>query len=502
MGRDLRRSIGDQGLCPGRAGEATVGKVVATGSTYMRASDAFTWYMERDPTLRSTVVVVDWLDRAPDWEVLVDRVERISRLMPSLRQRIVESPFRLTVPRWASDPHFDLRWHLSRIAAPPPGTRDAVLEIARRAAMAAFDLARPLWEVTLVEGMQGGEAALIVKLHHSLSDGVGAMRMLAIVADLQREPADLGDMPPVPPHRPADLPTLITGTVGSMAGRALDLAWRGAGAAIPAGIRYARDPGGYVCGAVGMARSVYRTAAPNGGTLSPLMRERATTRHLAMLEVSLDALRKSAKTVGGTVNDAYLAAVAGGLRRYHDRHGAAVDSLRALMPINLRSGRDAGWGNRITLQRLIVPVGEADPADRMRALHRVAGAAREEPSLAVTEAIAGALNLLPVGYVGGILKHVDFVASNVPGAPVPVYLAGSKVTGMFAFGPTIGSSVNITLMSYDGTCDIGINIDTAAVPDPGVLLGCLRESLAEITALGDDSGARPGPGCGRRSRTA
>jgi hypothetical protein len=104
--------------------------------------------------------------------------------------------------------------------------------------------------------------------------------------------------------------------------------------------------------------------------------------------------------------------------------------------------------------------------------------------------------------VGGILKHVDFVASNVPGVPVPVFFAGSKVTGMFAFGPTIGASLNITLMSYDGTCDIGINIDTAAVPDPDVLLGCLRESLAEITALGEGDpatgakGARPGPGCG------
>ena len=121
----------------------------------------------------------------------------------------------------------------------------------------------------------------------------------------------------------------------------------------------------------------------------------------------------------------------------------------------------------------------------MRALHRVAQAARAEPSLSVTGAIAGALNMLPVGYVGGILKHVDFLASNVPGAPVPVYLAGSKVTGIFAFGPTIGASVNVTLMSYNGSCDIGVNVDTAAVPDPDVLLACLRESFAEITALGD-----------------
>ncbi len=450
----------------------------------MRASDAFSWYMERDPALRSTIVAVNWLDRAPDWDVLSERVDRISRLMPSLRQRVVEFPFRLTVPRWTYDPDFDLSWHLSRVTAPPPGTRDAVLGLARRSAMAAFDPARPLWEVTLVEGIKGGEAALIIKLHHSLSDGVGAMRMLAIVADWQREPADLGEMPPVPSHETSDLLGLITGTVGSIAGRTACLAWRGAGAAIPAWIRSVRDPIGYVRGAVGMARSVYRTAAPNRSTLSPLMRERATTRQLAMIEVSLDALKKSAKTVDGTVNDAYLAAVAGGLRRYHERHGAAVDSLRALMPISLRAGQDATWGNRITLQRLIVPVGEPDPAARMRVLHRVAMAAREEPSLAITEAIAGGLNMLPVGYVGGILKHVDFVASNVPSAPIPVYLAGSKVTGMFAFGPTIGASVNITLMSYDGTCDIGVNIDTAAVPDPDVLLACLRESFAEITTLG------------------
>ena len=311
------------------------------------------------------------------------------------------------------------------------------------------------------------------------------MRMLAIVADLQREPADLGEMPPVPTAETPGWLGQITGTAGAMAGSTAALAWSGAGAAIPALIRYVRDPVGQAGGALAMARSVYRTAAPNSAAMSPLMLKRAMTRHLAMTEVSLDALKKAAKTVDGTVNDAYLAAIAGGLSRYHERHHAPVGSLRAMMPINLRTGKDTTWGNRITLQRLTVPVGEPDPAARMRALHRVAQAARAEPSLSVTGAIAGALNMLPVGYVGGILKHVDFLASNVPGAPVPVYLAGSKVTGIFAFGPTIGASVNVTLMSYNGSCDIGINIDTAAVPDPDVLLACLRESFAEITALGD-----------------
>ncbi len=450
----------------------------------MRASDAFSWYMERDPALRSTVVAIIWLDRAPGWDVLAARIDRMSRFMPSARQRVIEPPFRLTTPRWTYDPHFDLDWHLRRVTAPAPRTRDAVLQLARRAAMDAFDRDRPLWELTLVEGIEGGEAALILKFHHSLSDGVGGMRMLAVMLDLQRTPPDLGEMPPVPPGEVLGMRALVTGAIGSMAGQAARLVRRGGEAAIPALLRYVRDPVGTVRGAATMARSVYRTAAPMLDTMSPVMRERAMTRHLAMMEVSLDALKRAAKAADGTLNDAYLAAVTGALRRYHERHGTAVKSLRVVMPINLRTEDEMGWGNRITLQRLTVPVSEPDPATRMRLLHRVTAAARAEPSLPITDAIAGALNMLPAGYVGGMLKHTDFVASNVPGTPMPVYLAGSKITGFFAFGPTIGASLNITLLSYGGTCHIGINIDTAAVPDPGVLLQCLQEGFTEITAVG------------------
>jgi diacylglycerol O-acyltransferase / wax synthase len=453
-------------------------------TAFMGASDAFSWRMERDPALRSTIVVVDWLDRAPSWDALVARVDRLSRLMPALRQRVIESPFGLTAPRWSYDPHFDLDWHVRRVAAPAPRTREAVLQFARRSAMDAFDRDRPLWELTLVEGIEDGEAALVVKFHHSLSDGVGGMRMLAIIADPQREPRDLGPMPPAPAGDTPDQLALVTGAAGSMAAQLTGLARRGAEAVIPALIRSVLDPIGLACGTAAMARSVYRTAAPSSAAMSPVMRDRSMTRHLAVMEVSLGALKRAAKTADGTVNDAYLAVVTGGLRRYHERHGTSVESLRAVIPISLRTAQDTGWGNRITLMRLTVPVGEPDPAARMRLLHRLTEAARAEPSLPVTDAIAGVLNLLPVDYVAGILKHADFVASNVPGIPRPVYVAGSKVTGMFAFGPTIGTSLNTTLLSYEDTCDIGINIDTAAVPDPQVLLACLQESAAEITALG------------------
>jgi WS/DGAT/MGAT family acyltransferase len=450
---------------------------------YMGASDAFTWYMERDPALKSTVVAVVWLDRAPEWDLLVARIDRLSRLMPSLRQRVLEPPFRLATPRWTYDPDFDLYWHLRRMAAPAPRTRDAVLELARRSAMEPFDRTRPLWKLTLVGGMAGGEAALVVKFHHSLSDGAGGMASLAILADLQRKPADPGEMPPVPSGRALGLLALATDAAGTTAGSYARLAWRTTEAAIPALLRCALNPVGQALDAAAMARSVYRTAAPSCSTMSPLMHERSTERRLAMLEVPLDDLKTAAKAVSVTVNDAYLASVTGGLRRYHERHGVAAESLRAVMPISVRTDQDADWGNRITLQRLVVPVAEPDPATRMRLLHRVAQTARREPSLPVTGAIAGALNLLPVGYVGGILKHADFVASNVPGTPIPVYMAWAKIIGLVVFGPTIGTALNTTLMSYAGRCGIGINIDTAAVPDQDVLVACLREGFAEVTAL-------------------
>lgn len=450
---------------------------------YMGASDAFSWHMERDPVLRPSIVLVVSLDRVPDWDALVARVDRTSRLVPSLRQRVIDSPIPAIAPRWAYDPQFDLNWHLRRVRVPEPRTWDAVLSLARWPAMDTFDRARPLWELTLVEGLEDGGAALIAKVHHSLSDGVSGMRLLGVIADAKRRPRHLAEMPPVPPGEKVDQLTLVTDAAGLMTAQLTRLAWRGSLAAIPALIRSARDPAGLARGAVAMARSVYRTAGPSSGALSPLMRGRATTRHLAVLEVSLEALQAAAKAVDGTVNDAYLTIVTGGLRRYHERHGTFAESLRAVVPVNLRTQDDTGWGNKITLQRLILPVGEPDPGTRMRVLHRVIEAARREPSLPVTGVIAGALNLLPVGYVGGILKHVDFLAGNVTGPPAPVYLAGGKITGLFAFGPTIGASLNTTLVSYAGTCQIGINIDTAAVPDPDVLLDCFQESLAEVTAL-------------------
>jgi hypothetical protein len=162
---------------------------------FMRESDAFSWYMERDPALRSTILAIAWLDRSPKWHVLTDRIERASRTIPLFRMHPVEPPVRLSTPRWTVDDDFDLSWHLRRVAAPPPRTPATVLDLARVAATTVFDPAHPQWEFTLVNHLKGGRAALMMKLHHSLTDGVGGTQLRCSVRHRHRRcgvPAALG----------------------------------------------------------------------------------------------------------------------------------------------------------------------------------------------------------------------------------------------------------------------------------------------------------------------
>jgi hypothetical protein len=150
------------------------------------------------------------------------------------------------------------------------------------------------------------------------------------------------------------------------------------------------------------------------------------------------------------------------------------------MPINIRRADDPPGGNRITLMRFKVPVGLRDPIARMRKIHELCLDARSEPAIDYANAIAGALNVLPRAVVGSMLKHVDFLASNVPGIDVPVFLAGARVAQWYAFGPTIGAALNVTLVSYDGKCFIGVNVDTGAIPDSAAMLECLRDGFDEV----------------------
>lgn len=154
------------------------------------------------------------------------------------------------------------------------------------------------------------------------------------------------------------------------------------------------------------------------------------------------------------------------------------------MPVSLRTDEHEAGGNHVTVMRFKVPIGD-DPAGQMQDLDAVAAKIRAEKSLPHTESIAGVLNLMPSAVLGSMLKRVDFLASNVPGIQTPMYLVGTRVLAYHPFGPTAGSSVNFTLMSYVGNCYIGVNTDTSAIPDPDVFMRCVNEGFDEVVSLAE-----------------
>ena len=452
-----------------------------TSDPYLRDSDAFSWYMEADPLLRSTIVSVVVLDRQPDVDRLLERAERACRVTPGFRHKVVQAPLRLANPRWVVDENFALAFHTRRIAAPSPGSLADVFDDACHSAMTGFDRERALWEFTLVEQLQGGRAALVMKLHHALTDGIGGMEMARHLFDLEPAPPDLGPMPPVPEPERMSSAALVRDALGHNLTRAASVAREVVPRTVRNGARALLHPAAALKRGTDTVGSVARTVRPVNSTLSPVMQARRLAWHYDALTVPLDALRRAAHAAGRTLNDAFLTAVSGGLMEYHERHDATVAELRLTMPISIRRPDDPVGGNRVTLMRFKIPVGLHDADALMGRIHELCLEARREPAAAYTNAIAGVLNVLPRSYVGGMLKHVDFVASNVPGIDVPVYLAGARVAEWYAFGPTIGAALNTTLVSYDGTCYIGINVDLGAVPDPSEMLECLRDGFEEVT---------------------
>ncbi len=449
---------------------------------FLRNSDAFTWAMESDPRLRSTVVTVVVLDQSPDWDEVRKRFDVISREVPMVRQRVVESP-PPAPPRWEFAPDFDLDFHMRRVTASAPATFDTVLEMARVAAMEDFDRARPLWEATLIDGLEDGSAAMVLKFHHALTDGVGGVQIGMLLFDLTESAEMAGPSADLPEVHPTPW---LSGY--------RDTAWydaRVVGNAVTGTLKTAPKlisnsllrPLRTVSAAAETAASVYRTVRPVNRTGSPLMTRRSLTRRLDVMEVPLEQLREAAHRGGGALNDAFVAGVAGGLRRYHDRHGVTVGDLHLSMPMNLRQDGDEMGGNRITLMRFDVPVGVVDPIQRIRQIHEKTRRVRQEKSVPYTQWIAGALNMVPRWYIGAILRHVDFVCSDVPGIPVPVFLGGAKVLTQYGFGPTVGAAVNVTLLTYVDVCTLGIDVDTGAIPDYDVFAECLVAGFDEVLAL-------------------
>ncbi|HYF27405.1 MAG TPA: wax ester/triacylglycerol synthase domain-containing protein [Baekduia sp.] len=467
----------------------TTGEVLEWGATPdLNALETIMWRAEVDPRLRSTVIMLEVLDTAPDWERLLAAHEWGSRVVPRFRQRVVDGPGGLGQPVWVTDPSFSLDRHVRRRALPEGGGAREMLDIVAQVGMEPFDRARPPWEGTLLEGLPDGRAAYVLKMHHSTLDGIAGMQLLGRLHSPTREPRPDKPMPPVPePGSTSSLAAIArTGRrdLGRLAGVLRDA---------PGHLGALRRPDRSAREAVEWAASLRRVLGDPEATPSPLLAGRSGRWNLGTLDVPFQDLRAAAKSAGGSLNDAFVAALLGGIRRYHEVLGATVSDIPIAIPISVRKEDDPAGGNRFVGARLAAPAGEPDPVKRIQAVGRAVRAIRDEPALEGLGSVAPALARLPgpllAHVVGSLTSANDLQASNVQGLREEAFLAGAKIERMYGFAPVPGCALMITLITHGDVGCVGVNADPAAVTDLDLLGRSLADSFGEVLALVPGAGA-------------
>jgi diacylglycerol O-acyltransferase len=246
-----------------------------------------------------------------------------------------------------------------------------------------------------------------------------------------------------------------------------------------------RNPAQSLGEVAGFVRSLGRMLQPTPTPRSELLRGAGgVDNRLVTVDVPLDGLRAAAKAAGASVNDAFLAAVLGRIRIYHENNGAAFDRLPIGMPISLRSDDSPLGGNQFAGARFAAPLSEKDPVARMREIRDFVLTARAEPAVAFVNTISPALTKLPAALIielsARLTASSDLQISNIRGIGHPLYIAGVEIEGMYPLGPRPGVAAMITMITYNGVCCIGLNVDPDAFPDSGVLERCMRDGFQEV----------------------
>ena len=400
-------------------------------------------------------------------DVLVHVDERLEAL-PRFRMRLSTPRVgRLRWPRWVEDDDFDLHAHVRRAALPLPGGETELLEWAQDFYSHRLDRRRPLWEIVVVDGLEDGGWALAFKAHHCLVDGMGAVALTSLLLD--------GDAPPA--AAPA---RLQTGAVSTLAHAGADVVLH------PAHVRRG------LANARSLAELIVRDEllpAPGWSLHAPLGKQR----RLATLDVPLDDLRAIRSAHGGTINDAVLALVAGGLRRLLLERGEKlpVRGVRAMVPVNLRAADDASTvGNHVSSLFVELPLDEPDPAARHRAVC-AAARRRKDAGQAGAGEIAVELGGLAPPVVHAALARALFgprlfnlTVTNVRGSAVPQYVLGCRMERAIPLVPLAsGHAIGVAALSYAGDVCIGVQADRVAVPDIANVVAGMRDELDVLLAV-------------------
>ena len=427
----------------------------------------------RDRRFAATMSMVVELDGPVPVPALHRRLARLCAAVPRLTERVRDSPLAAIPPRWESDPGFAVQRHVSEEAGP-------LWEVAAGVVAAPFPADRPPWRVVVASSAPG---ALILHLHHSYTDGLGGVRLIGELFDFSPSP-DAGHLPGgTPPSSPTSAPAGAAGLVDDVAGevgRAVGLWTRAVPWVARTLRRAATGPSDVLAEASDLVGALQAAAGAATGPASPLLAERSAGMTLAPLRIDLEAMRATARRLGATINDVFLAGLLDGLERYHAKHGRFPPGVRLGLPVSTRRS-DVEMQNQVVGAVLRGPLGRLDFDERTRLVHEIVRLHRDQPwSALVDELAAGALRLPgAVAAVAAALASLDVLASNVIGPAAPMWLEGVPVAAMIPFGPRSGAAVNATLLSYCATAFVGLNLDPAAVTDPDVLTDCLTAAFDE-----------------------
>lgn len=422
--------------------------------------------------------------------------------LPRLRQRLAFPPLGLGTPFWVDYPEFDLGDHLSRVRLPAPGDDAAFHDLVGEVLSPPLDRSRPLWQLVLVEGLEGNRFAIVYKTHHALADGFSAVDIGKLLFDPEANPVPSREEAPWDPQQPPSHGALLARAFSGVWATVQRLTrWLRNAARQP---KRARKRSADGLAGLREVTSAWFKPAPK----VPLNVEIGPARSFAWAEFPLADVKQIKNALGVTVNDVILAATAGALRRWLQDREVETEGieLKALVPVSVRTIDEEGeLGNRLTAMRGPLPVGIEDPVERLGAVHLGMDALKSSKQPLGAEAIWGLndwfrdfappLLLLPTAAINFSTRLFNLLVTNFPGPQIPFYVLGREVTGVFPVGFLARRhALAIAIVSYNGKVGFGILADKVAMPDVENLSSYLDESVAELLAAarvaspGDDDG--------------
>ncbi len=444
------------------------------------------WRTGHDATLRMAVGTLMILDHLPERQAVLARLEAAAAQAPRLRWRLDDPTGTRSRPGWVENPDFSAAKHLRTMALGTPGDRSQLLDLIGLLEPAPFETDRGPWDVTLIEGLEGGRAALYLRAHHVLTDGRGGLSLIGLLVDEAVPPAAVAETPAAEPSTEPDAdapPKRKPGTVSIN----IDLTSAAAPVAqgVAAGVSFAKtiNPIDMLVRSIqwglDMASSVSHQVVVTGGRLSPITPSGAMTSRFEVLTVP-DA-REAARALGGSRNDLLVAGASAGLGLYHEKVGQPCYQLRLALPTSQHRDNGVFGGNWVAPTRLEVPTSGEHPGPHFGIVAERLAHARREPVVRIAGGVASVVGRLPTRVLTPALhaqaNSVDFVATAVPGFRTDRHVGGARIEECFPFGPRLGCLANISALCNGDRLDIGIALDPHAIPDPDLLVECLATAF-------------------------